>query len=607
MCHTAAVLRLALLLLVLLESSRAIGPLPEASHSQQVCLRGVVAGQPDASVVHAHRLCGHNSSDGSFACGPFEGADANLDVLHVLGTEDFTISAELMLVRPAGRDSATSLDFISPTGVDYLGLDSGPAPDTFFTQGVHWPDQTIKGSRTPDSGQWFNLTVTRASGVLVAHVDSKQVLTLPMQFALDGFALRPWRSAVHVRSLTVCAPAIPAPPPPPPPPSPPEVTVFVHGEGGCSCIGIPALILTRNRTVLAFAECRMWQGDGCHLASGTPTPKNPNCSGTCIVMKRSSTGGATWSQPHIVAGAGGNVMPVFDAIRGRVVLNYALGSANDPPYIQAAASVMVTVAETDGPEILSAAAWSTPRQIAKYPGGWANHPGPNPAVQLRAGSPHAGRLVFSGWLHNTGKTCSAVVWFSDDGGESFAQAQHGFINGTCEVGVSQMDDGRVVLLGNDGAAHDNGPCPGNTLQHYFSTDGGDSFGPVICDHALVNADCQAPVLVVGRRIVVANPEGMPLGTRTRMTVHASDDVHGHNFSVIPARCSNGTASWGCFDTGDGPDQTAAGYSSLTFVDATKPHTVGLAWETSGPGATCAGARCRVLFSVFDVPQLPDHA
>ena len=120
---------------------------------------------------------------------------------------------------------------------------------------------------------------------------------------------------------------------------------------------------------------------------------------------------------------------------------------------------------------------------------------------------------------------------------------------------------------------------------------------------LVNADCQAPVLVVGKRIVVANPEGAPLGTRTRMTVHASNDVQGHSFSEIPARCHNATASWPCFDTGAGLNQTAAGYSSLTFVDAMKPRTVGLAWETAGPGATCSGERCRVLFSVFSIPPL----
>ena len=240
-------LRMPASLVLLLLGIGAIEPAEELHVAQ--CLHGVVSGRAKVGVVHPHKLCGHNSSDASFVCGPLEGVDANLDVTYFLGTEDFTISAELMMVRPVGHDSATSVDFISSTGVDYLGLDGGPAPDTFFTQGVHWPNQMLKDTRTPDSGQWFNLTLIRTSGVLAAHVDSSQVLTLPMEFALTGFSLRPWRSALHIRSLTLCAVAIPAPPPPPPPPSPPEITVFVHGEGGCTCIGIPAVILTRNRTV----------------------------------------------------------------------------------------------------------------------------------------------------------------------------------------------------------------------------------------------------------------------------------------------------------------------------------------------------------------------
>ena len=213
-------------------------------------------------------------------------------------------------------------------------------------------------------------------------------------------------------------------------------------------------------------------------------------------------------------------MPVYDAVRGRVVLNYALGTSKDGNYIQAAAAVMSIIASTDGPSILTNGAWGAHKQIAKYPGGWANHPGPNAGVQLRPGSAHAGRLVFAGWLHNTGGYCDVVVWVSDDGGDTFRAGKQGLINGTCEVGVSQMPDGRVVLLGNDGGHQDHprpgipgpagGPCPGDTLQHYFSSDGGDNFGPVICDSALVNSDCQAPVLVVGSRIVVANPEGLPL-------------------------------------------------------------------------------------------------
>jgi hypothetical protein len=572
------------------------------SLARQVCLYGVVNGRVNATAADPHKLCSRNLTDSSFVCGPAEAPTANLAMNSDLGVEDFSVSAELMLVRPIGHNSASSIYFVSAAGDDHVGLDAGPPPDTLFTEGVHWTEHMLNNTRTPDSGQWFKIMLVRSKGVITVHINSTKVLTLPMDFAVSGFVLRPWRSAMHIRSLSVCAAAIPAPPPPPPPPSPPETEIFVHGEAGCVCIGIPALILTRNRTVLAFAECRMWQGDGCHLSSSAPPiSKNPNCSGTCIVMKRSGDGGDTWSLPHLAARAGGNPMPVYDAVRGIIVLNYALGSANDPPYIQAAANVMCTISATDGTGILDDASWSSPRSIAQYPHGWANHPGPNAAVQLRPGTAHAGRLVFSGWLHNNGKTCDAVVWLSDDGGATFRPGKGGFINGTCEVGVSQMADGRVVLLGNDGGSQDHGPCPGNTLQHYFSSDGGDSFGPVICDTALVNSDCQAPVLVVGDRIVVANPEGLPLGTRTAMTIHASDDEQGHKFSTVPAQCRNSTASWPCFDSGAGLDKTVAGYSSLTFVDSRKPQTVGLAWETSGPGATCVGERCRVLFSVFDVP------
>lgn len=192
-----------------------------------------------------------------------------------------------------------------------------------------------------------------------------------------------------------------------------------------------------------------------------------------------------------------------------------------------------------------------------------------------------------------------VVWVSDDGGETYHRpSPAGLIHGTCETSLTQLADGRIVLLGNDGGAQDKGPCSGNNLQHYFSTDGGDSFGEAQCDAALVNADCQAPVLAVGSSVVVANPEGPrdEKGNydRTALVVHVSDDS-GDTFHTLPIT----------FDTGGGPNATIVAYSSLTFVDASKPRTVGLAWETDGFGADdCHGAyggRCRILFSVFDVP------
>ena len=197
-----------------------------------------------------------------------------------------------------------------------------------------------------------------------------------------------------------------------------------------------------------------------------------------------------------------------------------------------------------------------------------------------------------------------VVWISDDGGETYRPSKNGLINGTCETSLSQLGDGRIILLGNDGGVQDSNnlgtaPCKTNELQHYFSSDG-DSWSDVHCDAALVNSDCQAPVLAVNQSIVVANPEGPGVPShgqygRTNMIVHVSH-TGGASFHALPIT----------FDTGGGPNHTAGGYSSLTFVDAAKPRTVGLAWETSGPGNTCggeagAGSRCRILFSVFDIP------
>ena len=84
-----------------------------------------------------------------------------------------------------------------------------------------------------------------------------------------------------------------------------------------------------------------------------------------------------------------------------------------------------------------------------------------------------------------------------------------------------------------------------------------------------------------------------------MRVHASSDgartfAHMLDFESPGAKVWNGTGNNG----------TAAGYSSL--VTLPQRGQLGLAWETSGPGASCIGSRCRVVFSTFDTRWLDDH-
>ena len=99
--------------------------------------------------------------------------------------------------------------------------------------------------------------------------------------------------------------------------------IFQHGEAGCACIGIPAVVRANGSTLLAFAECRAWtSGDGCY-----PVPVKKECgtcncnrslpeSSVCIVVKRSANAGRHWSDMHVVA-VGRNPMPVVSTFRPR--------------------------------------------------------------------------------------------------------------------------------------------------------------------------------------------------------------------------------------------------------------------------------------------------
>ena len=199
----------------------------------------------------------------------------------------------------------------------------------------------------------------------------------------------------------------------------------------------------------------------------------------------------------------------WDQIESRLVLNFALGNIKQPPIISQATSTQAIVANTDGEAILTAGAWSPQRSIFTWPG-WASHPGPNAGVQLMSDAHgHRGRLVFAGWANSTdgkgkgGNTCVVLVWFSDDSGASFRKGAA--LPGSCEAGLTELADGRLLILGNDDDRFDGGPCPADRLAHAFSSDGGQTFGDWQCDDALINCGSEASVLASEGSIFVSNP------------------------------------------------------------------------------------------------------
>ncbi len=86
--------------------------------------------------------------------------------------------------------------------------------------------------------------------------------------------------------------------------------VFVSGQGGYHTYRIPALIVTSNQTLLAFCEGRK------NSASDT--------GDIDLLLKRSTDGGKTWSEPQVVWDDGpntcGNPCPVVDETTGTIWL-----------------------------------------------------------------------------------------------------------------------------------------------------------------------------------------------------------------------------------------------------------------------------------------------
>ena len=80
-------------------------------------------------------------------------------------------------------------------------------------------------------------------------------------------------------------------------------TVFHAGEGGFPCVRVPSLLAVPG-TLLAFAECRRFTGDGCYLNpqhnhSGDERHRVP-------CMKQSADGGKTWGALRVLSAINGS-------------------------------------------------------------------------------------------------------------------------------------------------------------------------------------------------------------------------------------------------------------------------------------------------------------
>tara|TARA_Y100001934_G_scaffold278755_1_gene380786 strand:- start:718 stop:1962 length:1245 start_codon:yes stop_codon:yes gene_type:complete len=288
----------------------------------------------------------------------------------------------------------------------------------------------------------------------------------------------------------------------------PQITeVFVSGENGYHLIRTPQILAARDGTLLVFAQGRQGHHDQ---------------SNNDIILKRSTDGGATWSNLQIIAEDGENSLNSVCALQlagsGRILLvgciipaghnvqDFKYSSPNwqrfmrevgrdDWPGLSTgfgehSARVYVIHSDDDGQT------WSERRDItesAKRDEALTCIPGPGIGIQLTRG-PHKGRIMIPCNQHWHKKVNGKMRYqnlpyavISDDGGENWRYgglAPYG--EGTVSVTETQfveLEDGSVLLNGRGG--------PRAVAK---SKDGGETWTTMNPDFNLTGPECAAGLL-----------------------------------------------------------------------------------------------------------------
>lgn len=241
--------------------------------------------------------------------------------------------------------------------------------------------------------------------------------------------------------------------------------------GKAAAYRIPALVLSKKKTLLAFAEARRDTGR--------------DTGDIDLVVKRSEDNGKTWGPEIVIADSEddtmGNPCPVvLDS--GRIILAHCWND-RDRQVGRSARRVFITHSDDDGKT------WSEPREITKQ----ANNPnwdwyatGPGAGIQLTLGA-HKGRVIVP-CDHGAGGGFFSHVMYSDDEGQTWkiGAVSPGGLN-ECEAVELANGDVMINSRNHRHAAYIRGVC--------VSHDGGESFDPALFrrDEQLPEPHCQASI------------------------------------------------------------------------------------------------------------------
>lgn len=298
--------------------------------------------------------------------------------------------------------------------------------------------------------------------------------------------------------------------------SPTETPIFISGEGGYHTYRIPSIIVTKDGSLLAFAEGRK---------------KSSSDTGDIdLVWRRSTDGGATWSKMQVLwddaENTCGNPCPVVDQSTGTIWLlltwndgkiresNIKAGFGPD------ARRVFVCHSKDDGQT------WSKPENITEQTKDktWSWYAtGPGNGIQITH-EKHNGRLVIpcDHKIPTDGeaKSYSHVV-YSDDHGATWQLG--GKTEEHCnECEVVELTAGELLLCMR---SHDR-----NVKRRWLSTskDGGATWSKPVQSEVLIEPICQAsirryrwPTKTDDGVILFSNPASTT--QRAKLTIRASYD------------------------------------------------------------------------------------
>ena len=276
-----------------------------------------------------------------------------------------------------------------------------------------------------------------------------------------------------------------------------EQDLFTSGSNGYHTYRIPTLAVTNSGTLLAICEGRKCNTiDYGHIN---------------LVFRRSTDNGQTWEPMQIIwdgrANTAGNPAPVVDRHTGTIWLLCALNNRQ----------LFAIKSSDDG------LSWSEPEATLTGETWSRVGAGPCHGIQLAGG-----RLIVPGWIQavpGPHPVNYSQVFYSDDHGRTWCMgAQVGpYMNESVAV---ELDSGDLYL---------NMRNYTNRRAFAVSRDGGETFGDIAFDEALIDSECQASMIRYtgadgggGRsRILFANPacDKILFGyfKRYTMTVRVSED------------------------------------------------------------------------------------